>query len=185
MDLDLCPGAESSTCRNEVIFSLEVKASDLDGDALSYHYSATTGVISGDGPLVNWELAKVGSHSATVEVTDGKGGRVSAAVIGVVRPCTTCDPPRPFISVTCPSNVTEGQVVIFTANISGSDQNDKLSYDWRVANGQVDQGQGTPTLKVKATGAVGESVTATVDVQGLDPSVNREASCSSEIQKPR
>jgi len=57
--------------------NLEVtcNASDLDGDELSYDWSATTGSISGTGPVVSWTAPQeVGTYEISVVVEDGYGG---------------------------------------------------------------------------------------------------------------
>lgn len=49
-------------------------ALDLDGDDLSYEWSATGGVISGTGSIVNWNAPQaVGIYHITVLVKDGHG----------------------------------------------------------------------------------------------------------------
>ena len=49
-------------------------ASDLDGDELSYEWTASGGDISGTGAVVNWIAPQeVGTYNITVVVTDGHG----------------------------------------------------------------------------------------------------------------
>ena len=61
---------------------LFVNATDPDGDALQYEYSTTEGSISGKGTSVIWNLKDVprGPHEVRVTVSDGKGGKVEAAL---------------------------------------------------------------------------------------------------------
>ena len=50
-------------------------ASDPDGDALSYIWSATGGTISGSGSQIGWTApASTGTYTITCVVSDGKGG---------------------------------------------------------------------------------------------------------------
>jgi hypothetical protein len=50
-------------------------AADLDGDKLSYEWSATEGDISGTGPEIIWTAPEeVGIYNITVVVRDGYGG---------------------------------------------------------------------------------------------------------------
>jgi len=54
---------------------IRCNAEDLDGDELSYEWSANGGVISGTGSVVTWTAPEaVGLHNTTVVVTDGYGG---------------------------------------------------------------------------------------------------------------
>ncbi len=67
--------------------AVSVEASDPDGDILSYSYTATGGVISGNGPAAVWMSApQQGTYTVTVTVSDGKGGSASAsATLAVVQ----------------------------------------------------------------------------------------------------
>jgi len=53
-----------------------------------------------------------------------------------------------------------------------------------VSAGSISSGQGTSTITVDTTGLGGQSVTATVELGGLDPSCSRTASCTTQIGKP-
>ena len=53
-------------------------ASDPDGDALTYTWTAADGVISGSGSTITWEAPEdEGSYTISVTVSDGKGGTAS------------------------------------------------------------------------------------------------------------
>jgi hypothetical protein len=74
-------------------------ASDADGDALSYEWSATAGSVSGSGAAVTFSSAGMAAGSSstiTVRVSDGRGGigsatcPVSLAGPTVVRTALTC-----------------------------------------------------------------------------------------------
>jgi len=59
----------SSSCR------IECQAEDLDGDELSYEWSAAGGDISGTGPVVIWTAPEtVGLYDLAVTVNDGYDG---------------------------------------------------------------------------------------------------------------
>lgn len=179
-DAGLCPWAESSTCRKEVMFWLDVKAIDPDGDPLHYEYSVKEGVIRGSGPVVSWTLPKEGPHTVIVQVTDGRGGKASASVVSVVRSCGTCDgPPCPTVNASCPDTAIEGQRISFTAAVT---EIQKVSYRWQVTNGKIIRGQGSPEIQVAVAKWPSKEVTATVTVGGFPASCQRQASCSSKIQ---
>jgi hypothetical protein len=66
----------------EVTTSITVQASDPDGDVLTFRWTASSGAISGKGPTGTWkrELTSSGAPApgtATVVVTDGRGGRAT------------------------------------------------------------------------------------------------------------
>ncbi len=55
--------------------SIACTAEDVDGDNLSYAWSAPTGLLIGSGPAVRWQApAGDGPHEIRVAVTDGNGG---------------------------------------------------------------------------------------------------------------
>jgi len=180
-NIDLCPFVQGITCGSVV--KLGVSADDPDKDKLVYRYWVSAGQIVGSGAEVNWDLSRStrGSETAIVEVTDGKNGRASSLLRVNIRPCPNCDPACPVLNVSCEDRVSEGKLTLFTATISDPEVN--LRYTWRVINGTAAQGQRSARFFVKASGAPGDKITATVSVAGLDPACTREASCSCTIQK--
>ncbi len=61
---------------------LSAKASDPDGDKLTYTWSATGGSVSGSGETATFNAAGVaaGSYTVTVTVDDGRGGKASCSM---------------------------------------------------------------------------------------------------------
>ncbi len=77
--VSLTAGAEWTTPSG----NLEVvcNASDLDGDELSYDWSATAGSISDAGSTVSWTAPQgVGTYEISVVVEDGYGGSATKAL---------------------------------------------------------------------------------------------------------
>ena len=61
--------------------TIECSASDPDGDELSYAWSATSGSIDGEGPVISWLAPKEsGTYTITVTVADGRGGRATETI---------------------------------------------------------------------------------------------------------
>jgi hypothetical protein len=177
--LGLCPSFPEY-----YIVKLDVKASDPDGDLLTYRYVVSGGRIIGKGPQVDWDLRKtLGPQKVTVDVSDRRCGKSSSVVVVNVQLRTACDFPCPIISVSCLSRVTEGEVGEFVASISGSERNRQLTYSWSVINGKVIGGRRRNKARIRATGSPGDEITATVSVRGLDPSCSHQASCASTIEK--
>lgn len=185
-EIDVCPFVPSSVCSSSgTIVTLEVKASDPDSDNLTYKYSVSAGTIVGSGPTVDWDLTQsaLGIQTANVEVADQRGGKVARTTKINLTLCGACDPGCPTLSVTCPTNVPEGEFVIFEAWVSGDDTLQKLTYLWSHSNGKRSAGQVGAKLKIEAIGLPGDVITATVRVLGIDPACNYQASCESRITK--
>ena len=180
-----CPFAENESCTpSRPIVELQVKAIDLDNDSLTYKYSTTDGAITGVGAFINWDLsrARLGMQTVRVEVTDQHGAKASSAATVNVVQCGSCHLPCPTLSVTCPSEVTQGDIAVFAPAVSGIESDGKLTYLWSHSNGKRIAGQESPGLRIEATGSPGDVITATVKVLGIDPTCNRQASCESRIR---
>jgi len=181
------PPTSSTTCTptgNEV--TLVAEASDPNNDPLLYTWSVTGGRLSGEGRQVTWDLSGVqnGTYTATVEVADGAGLKANGSATVTVADCTGCvapPPPCPTVSVSCPSDVEEGQPVTFTASVTGGPEGATWTYNWSVSAGTISSGQGTSTITVDTAG-VATNVTATVNVGGADPSCNNSNSCTTAIR---
>ena len=59
-----------------------------------------------------------------------------------------------------------------------------VTYNWTVSAGTISSGQGTSSITVDTAGLGGQSVTATVELGGLDPSCSRTASCTTSVKAP-
>lgn len=109
-------------------------ASDRDGDALTYNWSASGGSISGTGAAANWTApAEAGSYDVTVMVTDGHGEEVTKCVTIEVRANRA-----PIISSlvadadwTLPSGALQ-----LTCTASDPDGDD-LNYEWTASGGDI------------------------------------------------
>jgi len=181
-----CPAGTSSTsCTASASRSVDLtaNASDPDNDTLLYTWSVTGGTLSGDGRTVSWDLSAVnpGTYTATVTVNDGNGGTANGSTAVTVANCTECVPPCPTVSVSCPSDVDQGSPITYTASVGG-DMN--VTYNWSVSAGTISGGQGTNSITVDTGGLGGQTVTATVELGGLDPSCSRTASCTTQIRTP-
>jgi len=179
------PGTSSTSCTASASRSVDLtaNATDPDNDTLLYTWSVTGGRLSGEGRTVSWDLSGVnpGSYTASVEVNDGNTHMANASTTVTVANCTECVPPCPTVSVSCPSDVDQGSPITFSASVSG-DMN--VTYNWSVSAGTISSGQGTSSITVDTAGLGGQTVTATVDLGGLDPSCSRTASCTTSIRAP-
>ena len=173
--------------------TLTTTASDPDGDTLLYTYTVTGGKISGDGPNVSWDLSGVGpgTYTASVEVDDGCGCITMSSTTVTVAECADCHPilACPTVRVSCPGDLDQGAPATFTAEVGQGTPSVSPTYNWTVSAGTITSGQGTSSITVNTDNLAGQTVTATVELGGLDPSCGRTASCSTAIrglpQKPR
>jgi hypothetical protein len=182
-----CPeGTSSDSCTASASRSvtLNAGASDADNDTLLYVWTVTGGTLSGEGASVAWDLSTLapGSYTATVQVNDGNGHIVPGTAIVTVAACTECRPPCPTVSVDCPTSPVEpGSPITFTSSLVSSMN---VTYNWSVSAGTISSGQGTSSITVDSTGLGGQTVTATVEIGGLDPACSRTASCSAQVTAP-
>jgi hypothetical protein len=108
-----------------------------------------------------------------------------SAGVSIPRPATNpkAVPPKcPLVTVSCPS--TNEPPLTFTANVSDPETKEKISnlnveYCWTLSRGKIAYGQGTNSITVDSPDT--NSITATVDVRGLDSGCGTKASCSTSI----
>jgi PKD-like domain len=93
--------------------------------------------------------------------------------------CILC----PTVSVSCPDETYASGKATFTANFTVSSPAAKETYNWTVDAGTIVEGQGTNSITVDVSNVKGRSITATVEVGGIDPACNRTASCTTQIAK--
>jgi hypothetical protein len=85
----------------------------------------------------------------------------------------------PVVTVECPTNILgPGEPFTITANVTDIDPSLNLIYNWSVSAGTITGGQGTPTITLDTTGISGQTMTATVEVTGLDATCANTASCT-------
>jgi hypothetical protein len=177
------PGTSSPSCTASASRSVDLmaNATDPDNDTLLYTWSVTGGKLTGEGRTVSWDLsgAQPGTYTATVDVNDGNAHTANASTTVTIAECTGCVPPCPTVSVSCPSDVDQGQPITFTASVSGDMT---VTYNWSVSAGTISGGQGTSSITVDTAGLGGQTVTATVELGGLDPSCSRTASCTTGVR---
>ncbi len=159
--------AEGANCTDDMSVNVTTTAVDPENDVLTYNYTVSGGRIVGQGANVQWDLtgSPAGTYTITAGVDDGCGvcGKTQTSTI-IVENCNcvaVCE--CPTVSVTGPgSATTPGDVMTFTANASGGNVTD-LTYNWTVTQGEIIEGQGTPSIRVQTSAAMGgQNVTATV-----------------------
>jgi hypothetical protein len=146
-------------------------ASDPDGDAITYSWSASSGAISGTGNSVSWTApASVGTYTITVSVSDGKAAAVSEScniqvvnnppVIGTLHPSATEIAPSESCTIGCVASDPDG---------------DSLSYAWEASGGTISgtgdtvdwtapAAEGTYTITVTVSDGQGGSDSESCDI---------------------
>jgi len=123
-----------------------------------------------------------GVHNVQVTLPNGQywireielpAGRVKCVVVNYKPLPPLPKSPCPFpLNVSAPQQVTEGEIVTYTADVSYSGSA-PLKYTWRVtpSSARVISGLGTATLNVDSTGLGGQRITATLtaDAGSADP----------------
>jgi hypothetical protein len=145
-----------------------------NGTPLNYRYTVTGGRIIGQGPNVLWDFnadnAPPGDYSITVLVDDGMGTYSRALTKSISLEEADCDCPCvcPTVGIRShKSQVQRGGKLDFEARVGGGDAN-QIEYRWKVTNGRITSGQGTPSIKVTASpDKTSRLVTANLEV-GLD-----------------
>jgi hypothetical protein len=109
-------------------------ASDADGDALSYNWSASEGQITGEGDAVTWTAPdSVGFYDVTVTVTDARGGQARSK-----KPIEVRTNDAPVITGLIADEIwtlPSGSVLV-ACNASDHD-GDELIYEWTASGGEI------------------------------------------------
>lgn len=167
---------------------LTANAVSPGGYPIKYKWTTESGVISGEGPLVTWNLAglKPGYHKASLDIQSvGAEGSCQAfsSITVLVNPCPIVQPACPAIEISCPTTIVRDQPVTFTSSYTGGvPANINPVYNWSVSAGRIIEGQGTNTIKVDTTGLAGQSVTASLSMGGYN--LDCSASCTIGIPLP-
>jgi outer membrane protein OmpA-like peptidoglycan-associated protein len=115
---------------------LQASASDPDNDPLTYSWTTNGGAVEGSGPEVRWNSSgvTVGTYTAKVRVSDGRGGTADCSADIRVEP----RPNRPpTMSCSADRNsALPGEAVQITATASDPDD-DPLTYSWNSSGGEV------------------------------------------------
>jgi hypothetical protein len=149
-------------------------ASDPDGDALAYEWTATAGHISGTGPTVNWTAPEAAAVcNITVVVKDGHGSSATSLLhISVARE----QPPIIEALVVTADHCylktyswgyKVGKAKEYHIECSAGNASVDLSYEWSCTGGEI-SGEG-PMINWTAPNPAGSAdVTVTVMVSDID-----------------
>ena len=168
---------------------LTAQAVSPGGYPIKYKWTTSAGTISGEGPVVTWNLAglKPGYHKASLDIQSvGSEGSCQAfsSISVLVNPCAVVQPVCPAVEIVCPTNVGVDQPLTFTSRASGGvPANITPVYNWTVSAGTIVAGQGTDTIKVDTTGLAGQTVRASLSIGGYN--LECAADCAVSIPLPK
>jgi hypothetical protein len=177
-----------SACAGNASVQLNARANSPDGNPIKYHWTATGGRISGDGPAVTWDLAGVtpGIYKASIKIetgsSDGECEAFTSTTVAVKSCPAVIQPSCPVVEISCPTNIGIDQALTFNARVSGGNPPISPVYNWTVSAGTIVEGQGTSSIRVDTTGLAGETVKATLSMGGL--TIDCSATCSASIPLP-
>lgn len=146
--------AEPSTTTYGSKVQVTVRASDPDGDQLSYFLDGGGGTVTGDGPSWEWTApAEAGKYVLTVRVTDARGlsawdkASVEVNDPGGEEPLEE-ENKDPSILVLRSSRTVLTVDETITIEVTASDPDgDELTYSWTVTGGQVQGSSAKVTYK--------------------------------------
>ena len=168
---------------------LNANAVSPGGNPIKYRWSTSGGSITGEGPVVTWDLAglKPGYHKASLDIlTNGNEGECHAfaSVSVLVNPCPVIPPVCPTIEIVCPTNIGIDQPLTFSSRYTGGTPSITPAYNWTVSAGTIIEGQGTNTIKVNTTGLAGQTIRASLSMGGYG-TLMCSADCGISIPVPR
>jgi len=158
------------------------EAKDLDGDELTYLWSANGGTIEGQGAVVNWIAPETpGEYTIAVVVNDNQGGTamqsvtitvtdkpnqlpiITSLIVNIARPVgpIEIDPTveqldRPTISVRV---LTPSVIVCVAEDPDGDD----LTYTWTASDGKITDEEGRKVTWIAPTNSIRHFVTVEVN----------------------
>jgi len=152
---------------------------------IRYRWTANGGSIQGDGATVTWDLSGLqpGYYRANVDIDTGSGDEACQAFSSTTVLVNRCRPPVPVcpnVTVSCPDSVVLGEPVTFTSSVTGGSSNVAPIYNWTVSAGRIIEGQGTNSIRVDTTGLAGQTLTATLSMDGY----GLDCSSSCPVQFP-
>lgn len=168
--LNICPYNLNDPQTQDAQINLHTKALGVYGNKLTYQYWTNGGQVISDGANARWDLSAVrlqpGYYTAVVAATDECGcTTITSTSVLLTNYCTPC------LSVfhVCPETPEQSRISMrFKVEVPEWALEGQPTYQWRVSNGTIIQGQETSSITVDTSKlSEGTEVTATVEVGGL------------------
>ena len=169
---------------------VQLNARATSNNPIRYRWTTSGGRIEGDGATVTWDLSGVrpGYYRANLDIDTGSGDAACQAFSSTTVLVNRCPPPPPppptcpNVGIICPERVELNEPVTFTSTLRGGSSNVSPTYHWTVSAGRILDGQGTPSIRVDTNGLAGQTLTATVSVDGY--TLDCTATCSVQFPVP-
>lgn len=85
----------------------------------------------------------------------------------------------PVISLTpSSSSLKEGESLSFSVNVNGKGD---FTFNWAISAGTIESGQGTSTITINTAGLANQTITATIEIGGMNRSCSSAKSYSVEV----
>lgn len=151
----------------------------------TFYWTVSAGeIVEGQGTSsikVSTDEDSPNSVTATVELVglSGHKSECNKTAQATVYFAGCCLPPCPALSIQCPEDPPQpGQPVTVSVNVSGGYPYKEVGYKWKVSAGEIVSGQGTPAITVSTANSAGQSITATVELEGFGPECDRTEACT-------
>ena len=130
--------------------TLICNSTDVDGDALTYEWFCTDGVITGTSSSVTWTApATLGTDTITCTVSDGTDTDSETKTITVTD--TPNNPPVINSLTANPTSVNSGETSTFTCDATDADIGGVLTYSWSATGGTITGTSSSETWTAPAT----------------------------------
>jgi hypothetical protein len=181
------PGMYSAyrSCPTNVDMQVPLTAVAKGFSKPTYSYNVGGGRIIGEGSNVTWDLhdAGPGFYRAIVEVQDHKKHRAVSSVDVKVHHCADCvnSEPCTYVFVSCYDRVNTGTPITCKVVIGPRSDPGPLRFEWSARDSSGNDlaeriSRRGEYVSIRTDGLGGQSVTATVEIKGLDPSCPPKAS---------
>ena len=184
---DLLRESANTVCAGDKV-DLRATASDPDGDALVYAWSATGGRVVGDGANTVFDTTGLapGDYTITVQVDDGCGCiAFDSKTIRVTAcpPLTVCFGPNLDLNVSS-SSVDAGEKVTFTTSgVTGGRNYGNVRYEWSASAGNISGSGLSATLDTTGVPG-GTSIEVTVKATSDAGNCSASGSARTSIKVP-
>ena len=191
-----CPPGSHSTsrsCPTTVDMQVALTSVAKGFSKPTYSYNVGGGRIIGEGSNVTWDLSQAGPgfFRAIVEVQDNKKHRAVASVDVTFQNCADCIHEEPCmvpIFVTCYDKVNAGTPVTCRVVIGRRVEPGRFTFEWSARDSSGNDlaeriSRRGEYISIRTDGLGGQSVTATVKVNGLDPSCATTAASSTVVNQ--
>lgn len=188
------PGAYSASrsCPTNVDMQVALTSVAKGFSKPTYSYNVGGGRIIGEGSNVNWDLYEAGPgfYRAIVEVQDNQKHRAVSSVDVTFQSCADCiyhEPCMVPIFVRCYDKVNAGTPVTCRVAIGRREEPGPFTFEWSARDSSGNDlaeriSRRGEYVSIRTDGLGGQSVTATVEIKGLDPSCPRIHSGSTVVK---